>query len=192
MTSCSGTSKGRSRRAAGSKCGSGSSNCYAFQTPPSYAAWLKNAGFTIMNLANNHAYDYGPSGQSQTLAALAGQRLAHTGRPGEIAYAAGRRDQSGGRRLRTLSLGAEADGHPGRTRLVKKAAARRRRRHRDDACGRRGNRPHARTPRNRDVPRREPRQRGRVLARRRRRRRRRRHRPRPARPAGEWSGTRAG
>ena len=55
----------------GSKCGAGSTNCYAFQTPPSYAAWLKKAGFTVMNLANNHAYDYGPSGQAQTLAALA-------------------------------------------------------------------------------------------------------------------------
>jgi len=70
----------------GSKCGSGSTNCYAFQTPPSYAAWLKKAGFTIMNVANNHAYDYGPSGQTQTLAALAKQRLAHPGRPGPIAY----------------------------------------------------------------------------------------------------------
>ena len=70
----------------GSKCGSGSTNCYAFQTPPSYAAWLKKAGFTIMNLANNHAYDYGPSGQAQTLAALEQQRLAYTGRPGQITY----------------------------------------------------------------------------------------------------------
>jgi poly-gamma-glutamate capsule biosynthesis protein CapA/YwtB (metallophosphatase superfamily) len=70
----------------GSKCGAGSSNCYAFQTPPSYAAWLKKAGFTVMNLANNHAFDYGSSGQAQTLAALAKQRLATTGRPGEIAY----------------------------------------------------------------------------------------------------------
>jgi hypothetical protein len=70
----------------GSKCGPGSTNCYAFQTPPSYAAWLKKAGFTVMNLANNHAYDFGPSGQAQTLAALQQQRLATTGRPGEIAY----------------------------------------------------------------------------------------------------------
>jgi hypothetical protein len=70
----------------GSKCGAGSTNCYAFQTPPSYAAWLKKAGFTMLNLANNHAYDYGPSGQAQTLAALKQQRLATTGRPGEIAY----------------------------------------------------------------------------------------------------------
>ncbi len=53
---------------------------------PSYAAWLKKAGFTVLNLANNHAFDYGPSGQTQTLAALGKQRLATTGRPGEIAY----------------------------------------------------------------------------------------------------------
>ena len=70
----------------GSKCGADSSNCYAFQTPPSYGAWLKQAGFTVMNLANNHAYDFGPSGQTQTLAALKKQQLATTGRPGEIAY----------------------------------------------------------------------------------------------------------
>jgi poly-gamma-glutamate capsule biosynthesis protein CapA/YwtB (metallophosphatase superfamily) len=69
-----------------SKCGVGSTNCYSFQTPPSYAAWLRRAGFTVMNLANNHAFDYGPSGQAQTLAALKKQRLATTGRPGEIAY----------------------------------------------------------------------------------------------------------
>ena len=69
-----------------SKCGAGSSNCYAFQTPPSYAAWLKRAGFTILNLANNHAFDYGPSGATQTIAALRKQGLAMTGRPGEITY----------------------------------------------------------------------------------------------------------
>jgi hypothetical protein len=69
-----------------SKCGAGSSNCYAFQTPPSYAAWLKRAGFTILNLANNHAFDYGPSGAAETVAALRKQGLAMTGRPGEIAY----------------------------------------------------------------------------------------------------------
>ena len=69
-----------------SKCGAGSSNCYAFQTPPSYAAWLKKAGFTILNLANNHAFDYGPSGAAQTVAALRKQGLAMTGRPGEITY----------------------------------------------------------------------------------------------------------
>ena len=68
-----------------SKCGAGSSSCFAFRTPPGYAKWLKRAGFTVMNLANNHAYDFGSEGQRQTVAALNRQRLLHTGRPGEIA-----------------------------------------------------------------------------------------------------------
>jgi hypothetical protein len=70
----------------GSKCGAGSTNCYAFQTPPSYAARLREAGFTVLNVANNHAYDFGTSGQSQTLAALRSRQLAYTGRPGQITY----------------------------------------------------------------------------------------------------------
>ena len=65
-----------------SKCGAGSSNCYAFRTPPSYARWLKDAGFTVMNLANNHAYDYGPSAERDTVAALTRVGLRNTGRPG--------------------------------------------------------------------------------------------------------------
>ena len=65
-----------------SKCGAGSSNCYAFRTPPSYARWLKGAGFTVMNLANNHAYDYGPSAERETVAALTRVGLLNTGRPG--------------------------------------------------------------------------------------------------------------
>jgi hypothetical protein len=67
-----------------SKCGVGSSSCFAFHTPPSYARWLRLAGFTVLNLANNHAADFGPAGQRQTLAALRGERLRSTGRPGEI------------------------------------------------------------------------------------------------------------
>ena len=65
-----------------SKCGAGSSNCFAFRTPPSYARWLKGAGFTVMNLANNHAYDFGPSAQRETVAALTRVGLLNTGRPG--------------------------------------------------------------------------------------------------------------
>lgn len=68
-----------------SKCGAGSTDCFAFQTPPSYARWLKGAGFTVMNLANNHTFDFGRSGQAQTLAALRKHGLQTTGRPGEIA-----------------------------------------------------------------------------------------------------------
>jgi hypothetical protein len=69
-----------------SKCGPQSTDCFAFRAPPSYGGVLRRAGFTILNLANNHALDYGPTGQAQTLAALVHARLRHTGRPGEIAY----------------------------------------------------------------------------------------------------------
>jgi len=68
-----------------SKCGAGSSNCFAFKTPPSYAQWFKRAGFTAMNLANNHAMDFGPVGQRETVAALDHVGLRHFGRPGETA-----------------------------------------------------------------------------------------------------------
>ena len=63
-----------------------STNCFAFHTPPSYAQRLRQAGFTVLNVANNHALDFGPAGQAQTLAALRKARLGWTGRPGEIAY----------------------------------------------------------------------------------------------------------
>jgi poly-gamma-glutamate capsule biosynthesis protein CapA/YwtB (metallophosphatase superfamily) len=63
-----------------------SADCYAFHTPPSYARRLRQAGFTVMNVANNHALDFGPAGQAQTLAALRRAGLKWTGRPGEIAY----------------------------------------------------------------------------------------------------------
>jgi len=67
-----------------SKCGSGSKNCFAFQAPAATAALLREAGFDDLNVANNHALDYGPSGQQLTLQALARQKLRWSGRPGEI------------------------------------------------------------------------------------------------------------
>ena len=107
----------------GSKCGAGSTNCYAFQTPPSYAAWLRKAGFTVMNVANNHAYDFGPSGQAQTLAALKARQLAYTGRPGQITY-----QQVGGIKVALLGFAPyrwaqSLTDIPAARRLVKKAAA---------------------------------------------------------------------
>jgi len=70
-----------------SKCGAGSSTCFAFRAPPSYAPLLRKAGFTVLNLANNHALDFGPVGQADTVAAVRKAGLLTTGRPGEIAYA---------------------------------------------------------------------------------------------------------
>jgi capsule synthesis protein PGA_cap len=70
-----------------SKCAAGSSACFAFRAPSSFARLLRGAGFTIVNLANNHAFDYGAAGQTDTVAAVREAGLLTTGRPGEIAYA---------------------------------------------------------------------------------------------------------
>jgi hypothetical protein len=67
-----------------SKCGATSTDCFAFRAPPSYGRLLRRAGFTLMNLANNHAYDFGPEGQAETLSALRANGLRSTGRPGQI------------------------------------------------------------------------------------------------------------
>ena len=68
-----------------SKCGAGSLGCFAFRSPPEGARWLARAGFTVLNLANNHSFDYGAEGERETVAALDRFRLANTGRPNEVA-----------------------------------------------------------------------------------------------------------
>lgn len=50
-----------------SKCEEESENCYAFRSPPRYVAYLKNAGFNVLNIANNHTADFGEQGVSDTL-----------------------------------------------------------------------------------------------------------------------------
>jgi poly-gamma-glutamate capsule biosynthesis protein CapA/YwtB (metallophosphatase superfamily) len=70
-----------------SKCGPRSisgGTCFAFQAPPSTAHQLRRLGFGLLNQANNHSEDYGPSGRAQTLNALRAAGIAHTGLPGEI------------------------------------------------------------------------------------------------------------
>ncbi len=80
-----GNLEGTLTTATGSKCSAKSTNCFSFKTPPSYARHLRNAGFTVLNLANNHAYDFGEAGLEQTVSALDRAGLRHTGRPSEIA-----------------------------------------------------------------------------------------------------------
>jgi hypothetical protein len=106
----------------GSKCRKGSTNCYAFQTPPSYARWLAEAGFTVMNLANNHAYDFGASGLRQTIDALQGAGLGYTGRPGQVTI-----EHVGGVRVALVGFAsypwaASLTDIPAAKRLVRKAA----------------------------------------------------------------------
>jgi poly-gamma-glutamate capsule biosynthesis protein CapA/YwtB (metallophosphatase superfamily) len=67
------------------RCAAGRTSCYAFRAPPSFAPGLRRSGFTVLNLANNHANDYGLDGREATVLALQGAGLRTTGRPGEIA-----------------------------------------------------------------------------------------------------------
>jgi hypothetical protein len=71
-----------------SKCGSRSTDCYAFRSPPSYAAVLAKAGIDVVNQANNHAFDFGAVGRSDTIAALAKAKVGRTGGPGQIVVVA--------------------------------------------------------------------------------------------------------
>ncbi len=104
-----------------SKCGPQSTNCFAFHTPPSYAHLLTRAGFTVMNLANNHADDYGAQGLQQTVAALKGAGLRYTGRPGQVTV-----QKIGGIRVAVVGFApypwaAPLTDVPGAKRLVRKA-----------------------------------------------------------------------
>jgi poly-gamma-glutamate capsule biosynthesis protein CapA/YwtB (metallophosphatase superfamily) len=69
-----------------SKCGSAGpkQNCFAFKDPPGYVRYLKGAGFTVLNDANNHSFDYGAAGQAQTVRTIHAAGLAQTGLPDEI------------------------------------------------------------------------------------------------------------
>lgn len=44
--------------------------CYAFRMPDRYAPCLKDAGFTVMSLANNHSGDFGMEGRKNTMRLL--------------------------------------------------------------------------------------------------------------------------
>jgi hypothetical protein len=71
--------------ATGSKCGGeGRENCFAFRGPPAGARTLQRAGFDVVNLANNHAWDYGETGQADTIAALDAAGVRWTGTPGRV------------------------------------------------------------------------------------------------------------
>src|SRR2546423_2273581 len=59
--------------------------CYAFRVPTRYGKYLKEAGFTVMGLANNHAMDFGAEGRTSSRAVLDSMGIAHSGEIGDIA-----------------------------------------------------------------------------------------------------------
>jgi len=80
-----GNLEGTLTTATASKCGAGpSADCFAFRNPPSYARYFAQAGFTVLNDANNHSHDFGAAGQAQTVRSIHAAGLAQTGLPGEI------------------------------------------------------------------------------------------------------------
>ena len=70
-----------------SKCPNGStSTCYAFRNPPSFARAFAATGFGVLNLANNHSYDFGSTGLRSTENAISNAGMRYTGLPGQITY----------------------------------------------------------------------------------------------------------
>jgi Bacterial capsule synthesis protein PGA_cap len=78
--------------------------CFEFRAPPAFASHLRGAGFTVMNDANNHSYDFGAAGQEQTVAMLHAAGIAQTGLPGEITLM-----RSGGLRVAVLGFAPYSD-----------------------------------------------------------------------------------
>lgn len=53
--------------------------CYLFRSPESYLANLKDAGFDVVSLANNHAGDFGQPGRLNTMKTLDSLRINYAG-----------------------------------------------------------------------------------------------------------------
>ncbi len=53
--------------------------CYLFRMPPRYAAALKDAGFNMVSMANNHVGDFGAPAQRCTMRLLDSLGIAHAG-----------------------------------------------------------------------------------------------------------------
>ncbi|WP_017300008.1 CapA family protein [Nodosilinea nodulosa] len=61
-------------------------NTFAFRTPPWYASVLKEAGFDVLNVANNHSMDFFEQGFNDTIANIEAAGMQAVGRKGEILY----------------------------------------------------------------------------------------------------------
>jgi poly-gamma-glutamate capsule biosynthesis protein CapA/YwtB (metallophosphatase superfamily) len=61
------------------KCSPRSTRCFAFRQPTRYGKHLKNAGFDVLSLANNHAGDFGDYGRQSTRKVLDELGIKHAG-----------------------------------------------------------------------------------------------------------------
>jgi hypothetical protein len=65
-----------------SKCEPDAKDCVTFRAPAPYARIYSDAGFDVLNVANNHAFDYGRKGLDATTAALRAAGIGAAGVPG--------------------------------------------------------------------------------------------------------------
>ena len=79
-----GNLEGTMTDAVASKCAPQATDCYAFRVPTSDAAVMRQAGFTVLNSANNHSHDFGDQGVADTSAALQAAGIVQAGLPGQI------------------------------------------------------------------------------------------------------------
>lgn len=56
-----------------------STKCYAFRMPLHFAPCLKNAGFDVLTIANNHSGDFGDLGRQTTVDVLDSMEIIHAG-----------------------------------------------------------------------------------------------------------------
>jgi poly-gamma-glutamate capsule biosynthesis protein CapA/YwtB (metallophosphatase superfamily) len=66
--------------------GGGGGMLFAFRTPPSYAKILKDAGFNILSIANNHSYDFNEQGFKDTIKNIDSNGMKAVGKRNQIVY----------------------------------------------------------------------------------------------------------
>jgi hypothetical protein len=59
---------------------------FAFRSPPSYANVLQQLGFDVLSVANNHSFDFGDQGFSDTIANIRQAGMQAVGQKNEIVY----------------------------------------------------------------------------------------------------------
>ncbi len=98
-------------------------NCFQLSLPPSYANHLRDGGFQLLNLANNHTNDMGAQGLANTRAALTEAGLAYTGGVGQITNVTVKDVKVAVLGFSVYSWGANLNNIPAAVQLVQQAAA---------------------------------------------------------------------
>ena len=69
------------------KCSPGAKLCYVFRVPTRYGKYLKDVGFDVMSLANNHSSDFGAAGRESSRRTLEELGIKHAGNDvNDVAY----------------------------------------------------------------------------------------------------------